>query len=167
MKRTNRRAAAVAVVLGAVALAFGTSGPSAAPVVTSKTTVSSQAVLDWNVIAVNTVRGATPAKFQIEGQLYMTYVQAAVYDAVAAIKGKEDGKGKDTSFRKLKLSIPGASSRAAAASAALLDARLFLPGPGRDALPRRTPTTSTSPWRASPPTRSRPALPSERPQRPI
>ena len=127
MKRTNLRAAAVAVVLGAVALAFGTSGPSAAPVVTSKTTVSSQTVLDWNVIAVNTVRGATPAKFQIEGQLYMTYVQAAVYDAVAAIKGKEDGKGKDTSFRKLKLSIPGASSRAAAASAAYSTLVYFFP----------------------------------------
>ena len=71
--------------------------------------MSPQTVLDWNVIAVNTVRAATPAKFQIEGQLYMTYVQAAVYDAVAAIKGKEDGKGKDASFRKLKLSMPGAS----------------------------------------------------------
>ena len=84
-------------------------------------------MLDWNVIAVDTVRAATPAKFQIEGQLYMTYVQAAVYDAVAAIKGKEDGKGKDTPFRKLKLSIPGASSRAAAASAAYSTLVYFFP----------------------------------------
>jgi len=127
MKRTNLRAAAVAVVLGAVALAVGTSGPSAAPVTRSKATVSPETVLDWNVIAVNTVRAATPAKFQIEGQLYMTYTQAAVYDAIAAIKGKEDGTGKDTPFRKLKVNIPGASSRAAAASAAYSTLVYFFP----------------------------------------
>jgi hypothetical protein len=127
MKRTNLRAAVVAVVLGAVALAVGTSGPSAAPVAKTKSTVSPQTVLDWNVIAVNTVRAATPAKFQIEGGLYMTYVQAAVYDAVAAVKGKEDGKGKDTPFRKLKLNISGASSRAAAASAAYSALVYFFP----------------------------------------
>jgi hypothetical protein len=89
--------------------------------------VSPQTVLDWNVIAVDTVRAATPAKFQIEGQLYMTYVQAAVYDAVAAINGKEGGKGKDTPFRKLKISIPDASSRAAAASAAYSTLVYFFP----------------------------------------
>jgi hypothetical protein len=127
MKRTNLRAAVVAVVLGAVALAVGTSGPSAAPVTKTNASVSAQTVLDWNVIAVNTVRAATPAKFQIEGNLYMTYVQAAVYDAVAAIKGKENGKGKETPFRKLKLNIPDASSRAAAASAAYSTLVYFFP----------------------------------------
>ena len=83
--------------------------------------MSPQTVLDWNVIAVDTVRAATPAKFQIEGQIYMTYVQAAVYDAVSSIKGKE------TAYRKLKLSMQGASTRAAAASAAYSTLVYFFP----------------------------------------
>ena len=94
MKRMHLRGAVAAVVLGICALGVGTSGPAAAPDAAAQSTVSPQAALDWNLIAVNTVRAATPAKFQIEGALYMTYVQAAVYDAVAAIRGS-DGKGKD------------------------------------------------------------------------
>jgi PAP2 superfamily len=121
MKRTNLRAAVVAVVLGAVALAVGTSGSAAGPTKAANTTISPQAVLDWNAIAVDTVRAATPAKFQIEGGLYMTYVQAAVYDAVAATTGK------GTPYRKLKVSIPGASPRAAVASAAYSTLSYFFP----------------------------------------
>ncbi len=117
MKRMHLRGAVAAVVLGICALGVGTSGPTAAPIAAAKATISPQAALDWNVIAVNTVRAATPAKFQIEGALYMTYVQAAVYDAVAAIRGS-DGKGNDRPYRKLGFSIPGASARAAVASAA-------------------------------------------------
>jgi hypothetical protein len=123
MKRTNLRAAAVATVLGAVALSVGTSGPAAAPAVKTQAAVSPQTVLDWNVIAVDTVRAAAPAKFQIEGQLYMTYVQAAVYDAIAATKSNS----KDAPYRKLKVSIPGASPRAAAASAAYSTLVYFFP----------------------------------------
>ena len=44
--------------------------------------------LDWDTIAVNTVRAAAPAKFQIEGLIYMSYVQSAVYDAVTTIAGR-------------------------------------------------------------------------------
>ena len=84
------------------------------------------------MIAVDTVRAATPAKFQIEGALYMTYVQAAVYDAVAAIKGKESGKGKDRPT-----ASSGSRSRGSAAGrgrvGGVLDARLLLPGAGGDA----------------------------------
>jgi hypothetical protein len=43
----------------------------------------SAVVLDWNATAVDTVR--TAGKLQAEGELYMGYVQAAVYDAVTAI----------------------------------------------------------------------------------
>jgi hypothetical protein len=46
------------------------------------------AVLDWNSIAVSTVRSAAPAKFQVEGIIYMSYVQGAVYDAVTKIEGR-------------------------------------------------------------------------------
>ena len=57
--------------------------------------VTSAAVaLDWNATAVDAVRAArvvdpagTPARpiYQTEGLLYMSYVQAAVYDAVMKI----------------------------------------------------------------------------------
>ena len=89
--------------------------------------MSPQTVLDWNVIAVNTVRAATPTKFQIEGEIYMSYVQAAVYDAVAAIKGKEGGKGKDEPYRKLDISGPHASPRAAVAAAAYFTLVYYFP----------------------------------------
>ncbi len=46
------------------------------------------AVLDWNSTAVSTVRAAAPAKFQVEGIIYMSYVQGAVYDAVTKIEGR-------------------------------------------------------------------------------
>ena len=57
---------------------------------TSCATVPATAALDWNVIAINTVRSPTivPAKFQLEGLIYMSYVQAAVYDAVTKIAGR-------------------------------------------------------------------------------
>ena len=59
--------------------------------------VSPQVALDWNLNAVNVVRAfkwpagsATPgaAYFQTEGLIYMSYVQAAVYDAVTKISGR-------------------------------------------------------------------------------
>jgi hypothetical protein len=60
---------------------------------TSQAPVSAQVALDWNANAVDAVRaartldgvppGAPPrALFQLEGLLYLSYVQAAVYDAV-------------------------------------------------------------------------------------
>jgi len=121
MRLTRLRIVATAFVLGLSALAVGTSGPAAAPTRAADATISPQTVLDWNSIAVDTVRAATPAKFQIEGQLYMTYVQAAVYDAVVAATGK------GTPYRKLKVTIPGASPRAAVASAAYSTLMYFFP----------------------------------------
>ena len=50
--------------------------------------VPATAVLDWNAAAVATVRAALPAKFQLESDLYMAYVQASVYDAVVKIAGR-------------------------------------------------------------------------------
>lgn len=52
------------------------------------TPVPATAVLDWNATAVATVRAAMPPKFNLEGDLYMAYVQAAVYDAVVSIGGR-------------------------------------------------------------------------------
>ena len=141
MKRMHLRGAVAAVVLGICALAVGTSRPAAAPLTAANATISPQAALDWNVIAVNTVRAATPAKFQIEGALYMTYVQAAEYDAVAAVKGKESGKGNDRPYRRLGISIPGAPAAGRGRVGGVHDARLLLPGAGGVADHRRTPTT--------------------------
>ena len=46
------------------------------------------AVLTWNTYAVNAVRSSTPTKVQTDGMVYMSYVQAAVYDAVTKLKGR-------------------------------------------------------------------------------
>src|SRR5215831_11259583 len=46
------------------------------------------AALTWNTNAVNAVRASAPAKFQVEGIIYMSYVQAAVYDAVTKLEGR-------------------------------------------------------------------------------
>ena len=45
--------------------------------------ISPNAILTWNTNAVNAVRASSPSKFQVEGLIYMSYVQAAVYDAVS------------------------------------------------------------------------------------
>jgi hypothetical protein len=54
--------------------------------------VSPQVALDWNLNAVSAVRAVSlpPGRpsFQVEGMIYMSYVQAAVYDAVTKISGR-------------------------------------------------------------------------------
>jgi hypothetical protein len=75
------RLAVGAVLAAAILGASSSASPSAAA------GLSPTAVLDWNQIAVSTVRSATPPKFQPEGLVYMSYVQAAVYDAVTKIEG--------------------------------------------------------------------------------
>jgi hypothetical protein len=76
----------------------------------STATAETQPLLDWNLRAVNTVR--TAGKFQAEGEIYMAYVHAAMYDAVTAIEGGYEQYDTD-------LSAPaGASPQAAAVSAA-------------------------------------------------
>src|ERR1700730_4248035 len=80
--------ACVGVAAALVAAATGgLIGPvtPAAPAVVSP---SARVVLDWNLNAVTAVRASTPAKFQIEGLIYVSYVQAAVYDAVTKIEGR-------------------------------------------------------------------------------
>ena len=46
------------------------------------------AVRTWNTYAVNAVRSSTPTKVQTDGMVYMSYVQAAVYDAVTKLEGR-------------------------------------------------------------------------------
>jgi len=77
---------AACVLLAFAALAATASGASTSA---HRSFVGSSATADaWNIIAVNTVRAATPAKAQVEGLIYMSYVQASVYDAVTKIEGR-------------------------------------------------------------------------------
>jgi hypothetical protein len=73
------------------------------------------AVVTWNKIAVATVRNPPSgpgAKFQTEGLIYMSYVQAAVYDAVAKITGRY------VPYHDFAASTAGASPEAAVGAAA-------------------------------------------------
>jgi hypothetical protein len=45
------------------------------------------AVLTWNNFTVSAVRASQPTKVQTDGMVYMSYVQAAVYDAVTKAEG--------------------------------------------------------------------------------
>jgi hypothetical protein len=85
---TLRRA--LSIVLTLAVLAFASMPASAAQ---SRVVVTSQVALDWNLNAVNVVRAyrwptTGAAYFQLEGLIYMSYVQAAVYDAVTKISGR-------------------------------------------------------------------------------
>jgi hypothetical protein len=82
------------------------------PAATAAPSPSAQVVLDWNLNAVTAVRASTPAKFQTEGLIYMSYVQAAVYDAVTKIEGRY------VPYHDFAADPTGASPEAAAISAA-------------------------------------------------
>ena len=68
MRPIQLRLTVVTAVLSVVALAVLVGGSGASGTRHSAQKLSAQAALDWNVIAVNTVRSATlsPTKFQIE-----------------------------------------------------------------------------------------------------
>src|SRR5262245_22119996 len=91
---TRARVASLAFVTAALVLAvFAAVTTKASGVKAAPAPVSAQVTLDWNANAVDAVRAArtvdgvppgSPPRplFQPEGLLYMSYVQAAVYDAV-------------------------------------------------------------------------------------
>jgi hypothetical protein len=123
MRSMHLRALAVACVVATASLVVGVYGPDASPARSAAPAISPQTALDWNLIAVNTVRSATlsPAKAQIEGTIYMAYVQAAEYNAVATISGRY------LPYRSVPLRIPGASPRAAVAAAAYTTLAYYFP----------------------------------------
>src|ERR1051325_10128705 len=122
MKTSSQlRVLAVTVVLGALGLVLGVTGPNASSSRAAGATIPPQVALDWNTIAVNTVRAAVPSKFQIEGTIYMAYVQGAVYDAVTAIKGRY------APYHQLAVNADGASPRAAVAAAAYTTLAYYFP----------------------------------------
>lgn len=85
----------------------------------AQTASSAQIALDWNQTAVGAVRAAStsidgPARsmYQIEGLIYLSYVQAAIYDAVTKIEGRY------VPYHDFTAGTAGASPQAAAVAAA-------------------------------------------------
>jgi len=77
----SRRRGKGAGILGSLCLVGGLVAGSASPVAA----VGENMVSQWDLIAENTVVGSGVA--QIEGLIYLSYTQLAVYDAVVAIEG--------------------------------------------------------------------------------
>jgi hypothetical protein len=105
------------LVVGATALLPIASATNHKPVV-----VPPDAALTWNTNAVNAVRASTPTKVQTDGMVYMSYVQAAVYDAVTKLEGRY-APYHDFTFAV----VPGASVQAAVAAAARRTLDNYLP----------------------------------------
>src|ERR1700682_2571398 len=90
-----------------------------------RTGVSAQVALDWNTNAVNTIRAAVSSVdgpprplYQSEGLIYLSYVQAAVYDADVAIEGRYQPYG-------FSLFAPAGASPAAAVATAAHDVLVY------------------------------------------
>ena len=79
-------------------------------------------MLTWNTYAVNAVRASAPTKVQTDGMVYMSYVQAAVYDAVTKLEGRYEPYHDFTVAV-----VPGASVQAAVAAAARTTLDYYLP----------------------------------------
>src|SRR5581483_7376619 len=107
------------LILAGIAAAIATAAlPVASATRTKPAVVPPDAVLTWNTNAVNAIRASTPAKFQVEAMIYMSYVQAAVYDAVTKLDGRYEPYHDFAAAV-----VPGASVQAAVAAAtrAILD----------------------------------------------
>ena len=123
MKRrmVQRKRMLVLVGLLAVAAAVSLSAASAKPH-KGGVVVPPDAVLTWNTYAVNAVRGSTPTKVQTDGMVYMSYAQAAVYDAVTKLAGRYEPCHDFTVAV-----VPGASVQAAVAAASRTTLDYYLP----------------------------------------
>src|SRR5262249_25400893 len=126
MRRKSLRTRITIVLAGALATAVvvGLLLSSSAPAVQASPPppISPSAVLTWNTNAVNAVRNSSPSKFQVEGLIYMSYVQAAVYDAVTKLEGGYQPYH-DFSYSV----VPGTSVEAAVAAAAQTTLDNYLP----------------------------------------
>jgi hypothetical protein len=106
-------------LLAALCIAGVTLAASATAKTAHRTAVPAQVALDWNTNAVNTIRaavttvdGAARPLYQTEGLIYLSYVQAAVYNADVAIERRYQPYGFSL------FAPPGGSPVAAVAAAA-------------------------------------------------
>src|SRR6478672_2854145 len=122
MKRKKVRPRTLVVLTGCLAV-VATIVLSAASATTRRAvTVPPDAVLTWNTYAVNAVRASTPTKVQTDGMVYMSYAQAAVYDAVTKLAGRYQP------YHDFSVAVvPGASVQAAVAAAARTTLDYYLP----------------------------------------
>jgi len=113
----------VLLVLVGVLVVAGTVSLSAASARPHKIkAVSPDAVLTWNNYAVSAVRMSSPPEVQTDGMVYMSYVQAAVYDAVTKLEGRYEP------YHDFAYSVvPGSSVQAAVAAAAKTTLDNYLP----------------------------------------
>jgi hypothetical protein len=110
------------ILVGALAVAVTASLSVASAKPPKPTAVPPDAVLIWNTNTVNAVRASTPTKFQTDGMVYMSYVQAAVYDAVTKIEGRYQP------YHDFAVAVgPSASVEAAVAAAARTTLDYYLP----------------------------------------
>jgi len=122
MKRKTTQLRALLVLVGVAAVTAATWSLSAASAKPHTTTVPPDAVLTWNNYTVSAVRTSTPTKVQTDGMVYMSYVQAAVYDAVTKLEGRYEP------YHDFEYSVvPGSSVQAAVAAAARTILDHFLP----------------------------------------
>ncbi len=108
--------AGIAATAATVALSVATASPH------KRVVIPPDAVLTWNAFAVNAVRSSTPTKVQTDGMVYMSYVEAAVYDAVTKLEGRYEPYHDFTATI-----APGASVQAAVAAAARTTLDAYLP----------------------------------------
>jgi hypothetical protein len=110
------------ILVGVVGAAAATSLSGASAKTDRPAVVSPDAAMVWNANAVNAVRASSPTKFQVDGIIYMSYVQAAVYDAVTKIAGRYEPYHAFTATV-----APNASVQAAVAAAARKTLDYYLP----------------------------------------
>ena len=122
MKRRKLPLKTLLVVASFVTVAAMASLPMASATTHEPVVVPPDAALTWNAYAVNAVRASSPTKFQTDGMIYMSYVQAAVYDAVTKLEGRYEPYH-DFAFAV----VPGASVQAAVAAAARTILDNYLP----------------------------------------
>jgi hypothetical protein len=120
VSRHFRKSNVARAILVALVLPLGALAPSTA---NASEGISPQVALEWNVNAVNAVRAATTldgvsaggsprSLYQTEGLLYVSYMQAAVYDAVMKITHRY------RLYHNFRAQVDDASPRAAVVAAA-------------------------------------------------
>ena len=122
MRQGMIRLRMVPVVVGILALAATASLQAASARSHKPVVVPPDAVVTWNTYTVNAVRASTPTKLQTDGMVYMSYAQAAVYDAVTKLMGRYQPYH-DFAFTV----VPGASVQAAVAAASQTILDHYLP----------------------------------------
>jgi hypothetical protein len=122
MKKKTTQLKALIVLVGILAVAVTASLSVASAKTPKPVVVPPDAALTWNTNAVSAVRASTPTKVQTDGMVYMSYVQAAVYDAVTKLEGRYEP------YHEFSVAVaPGASVQAAVAAAARTTLDYYLP----------------------------------------